>query len=335
MRFIDEVNISIISGDGGNGCIHFRREKYIPFGGPDGGNGGDGGSIFFEASRNLNTLAKFRGKKVYRANHGTGGMGRGKNGAYGEDLIVQVPVGTIIRLKETGQIMADITEEGKRVCVAHGGRGGLGNVNFKGPSNQAPKYATDGKPGVELDLELELKLLADLALVGLPNAGKSTLISRISEAKPKVADYEFTTLEPNLGVVTLGDKSFVVADIPGLIEDASIGKGLGIKFLKHIERTSAFVHLVDISMCMDEFEAWENYVTIRSELVKFNVELGNKKEIVCLTKIDALTAEEIDKFKDFFEKELHKKVLPVSSVSGNNIDNLKTLMLKTLDHQNE
>ncbi|RLA60573.1 MAG: GTPase ObgE [Epsilonproteobacteria bacterium] len=335
MRFIDEVNITIISGDGGDGCVHFRREKYIPFGGPDGGNGGDGGSIFFEADRNLNTLASFRGKKLYKADHGGKGMGRGKNGAYGEDLVIKVPVGTLIRLSQTGQIMADLTEEDERVCVAHGGRGGLGNINFKGPINQAPKYATDGKEGAELDLELELKLLADLALVGLPNAGKSTLISRISAARPKVADYEFTTLEPNLGVVTLDDKSFVVADIPGLIEDASTGKGLGIKFLKHIERTSAFVHLVDVSMCLNEFEAFESYVTIRNELVKFNEELGNKKEIVCLTKIDAMTDEEIDKFQKYFETELHKKVLPISSVSGRNIDALKALMLKTLDTNNE
>ncbi|TDJ04223.1 MAG: GTPase ObgE [Deltaproteobacteria bacterium] len=335
MRFIDEVNITIISGNGGGGCVSFRREKFIPFGGPDGGDGGDGGSIFFEADRNLNTLASFRGKKLYQAQHGGNGRGRGKNGAYGEDLIIQVPVGTLIRLKETGQIMADLTETEQRICVAHGGRGGLGNINFKGPSNQAPKYATDGKEGAELELELELKLLADIALVGLPNAGKSTMISSISAARPKVADYEFTTLEPNLGVVTLGDTSFVVADIPGLIEDASEGKGLGIKFLKHIERTSAFVHLVDISMCMDEFEAFENYVTIRAELVKFNAELGDKKEIICLTKIDALAEEEITKFQNYFELQLHKKVLPVSSVSGKNIETLKALMLKTMDKENE
>jgi len=335
MRFIDEVNITIISGDGGNGSVSFRREKYIPYGGPDGGDGGDGGSIFFEADRNINTLANFRGKRLYKAQDGGKGMGRQKNGAFGEDLVIMVPVGTLIRLQETGQIMADLTEQGQKICVAHGGRGGLGNLNFKGPTNQAPKYATDGKLGVELELELELKLLADIALVGLPNAGKSTMISAISAARPKVADYEFTTLEPNLGVVALDDKSFVVADIPGLIEDASEGKGLGIKFLKHIERTSSFVHLVDISMCMDEFEAFENYVTIRAELTKFNEELGDKKEIICLTKIDALTDEEINKFKDYFELQLQKKILPVSSVSGKNIDTLKTLMLKTMDKENE
>jgi GTP-binding protein len=211
-----------------------------------------------------------------------------------------------------------------------GGIGGLGNINFKTSINQAPRVGTEGKKGQELEVELELKLIADIALVGLPNAGKSTLISSISKAKPKIADYPFTTLEPNLGVVTSGDKSFVVADIPGLIENASEGKGLGIKFLKHIERTKAFVHLVDCSWCLDEFEAYESYTTVRHELLSFKDNLKMKKEIVCLTKIDAMTEEEIEKFVAHFEKTLDKKVLPISSVSKRNIDTLKQLMLQTL-----
>jgi GTP-binding protein len=331
MRFIDEVDITIVSGNGGDGCIHFRREKFVPFGGPDGGNGGDGGNVYFETDLNLNTLAKFRGKRIYRSGHGENGMGRGRNGAFGEDQYIKVPVGTIIRLKETNQVLADLTHENERICLAYGGRGGLGNVNFKGPTNQAPRYATPGKEGVSMELCLELKMLADIALIGCPNAGKSTLISRISAARPKIADYEFTTLTPNLGVVTLHDDSFVVADIPGLIKDASKGKGLGIKFLKHIERASAFVHLVDISWTLEPFEAFESYITVREELLEYNPELGNKKEIVCLTKIDALGQRDIDKYIYFFERELDKKVLPISSVSGINLDRLKSLMLNTLD----
>lgn len=331
MRFIDEVKITIISGHGGAGRSGFRREKFVPYGGPDGGDGGDGGSVYFEADEGVNTLVNFRGQKIYRAEDGQDGAGQQKHGAYGEDLIVKVPVGTIVRSAETGQVLADLTEHGQKVLMAEGGKGGLGNVHFKTSTNQAPRHAQSGLPGVEIDVELELKLIADIALVGLPNAGKSTLISTISAAKPKIADYPFTTLEPNLGVVSMGDNSFVVADIPGLIEDASQGKGLGIKFLKHIERTTAFVHLVDVSWCLEEFEAFEQYVTVRDELTKYSDHMGLKKEIVCLTKIDAMTEEEIEKFQNFFEEQLGKKVLPISGVSGRNIDKLKQLMLKTID----
>ncbi len=331
MKFIDEVKITLISGNGGNGCVSFRREKYIPFGGPDGGDGGDGGSIYFEADEGMNTLVNFRGKKHYRAEHGEQGAGRQMCGAFGNDLIIKVPIGTIVRNIETDQVIADLTEHGTRIMVAQGGRGGLGNLHFKTATNQAPRKATAGKEGIELEVELELRLLADIALVGLPNAGKSTLISSISAARPKIADYPFTTLEPNLGVVTLGeDDSFVVADIPGLIEDASEGKGLGIKFLKHIERTKSLVHLVDVSWCLDEFEAFEQYVTIRQELGRYSEDLLNKKELICLTKIDAMTDEEIKKYQDFFEEQVDRKCLPISAVSGLNIDLLKNLMLKTI-----
>lgn len=335
MRFIDEVKISVSSGSGGNGCSSFRREKYIPFGGPDGGDGGRGADVYFQADEGLNTLIHFRGIKTFNAPSGESGRGSQCNGCDGEDLIIKVPVGTLVKNAENGEIIADLTVHDEKIMVAKGGRGGLGNLHFKTSTNQAPRYAQEGEPGVALELELELKLLADIALVGLPNAGKSTLISVISAARPKIADYPFTTLEPNLGVVTLGENSFVVADIPGLIEDASEGKGLGIKFLKHIERTSAFVHLVDCSLCIDEFEAWEFYATVRAELLKYSEKLANKKEIVCLTKTDAMSDEEISKIQVYFEEQLDRKVLPISAVSGKNIDRLKTLMYKALDKNQE
>jgi GTPase len=330
MRFIDEVTITVSSGKGGDGSVHFRREKYVPRGGPDGGDGGKGGDVYFVTDVNLNTLQSFRGKKVFEAEEGTNGAGRGMFGKWGEDLLIRVPVGTLVRNHETGEILADLAEENQKFLLLQGGQGGMGNTNFKTSTNQAPKFATEGKPGETLVLDLELKLLADIALIGLPNAGKSTLISSISDARPKIADYPFTTLEPQLGVVNLGENSFVVADIPGLIEDASEGKGLGFKFLKHIERTSAFVHLVDVSWCLDSFEAFDSYITVRQELVKFNPELENKKEIVCLTKIDALSEEEITAFQEFFEETLDKKVMPISAVSRRNLDRLVGLMYEAI-----
>ncbi len=335
MRFIDEVRITVISGNGGPGKVSFRREKSIEFGGPDGGDGGAGGSVYFEADEGVNTLIHFRGKKVFKAEDGEPGSGRQLNGKFGEDQILKVPVGTIVKDGETGVVLADLKEHKERVKIAEGGNGGRGNINFKSAVNQAPRIAQPGLPGVTLHLDLELKLIADLALVGLPNAGKSTLISAISAARPKIADYPFTTLEPNLGVVKMGEKSFVVADVPGLIEDASVGKGLGIKFLKHIERTKALVHLVDVSWCLDEYEAFEQYVVIRTELEKYSDELINKRELVCLTKIDAMTEDEIKKFQDFFEMQLDKKVLPISGVSGRNIDVLKSLMIKCIELDKE
>ena len=335
MRFIDEVKITIQSGNGGDGCVSFRREKFVPFGGPDGGDGGNGGDVYFVGDKSLNTLAHFRGKKLYKAQDGSQGAGAQRHGKNGEDELIHVPVGTIIKDIDSEVILADLVEDQQKILVAKGGRGGLGNVNFKTSTNQAPRKFTEGKPNQAFEINLELKLLADIALVGQPNAGKSTLISRISAARPKVADYPFTTLEPNLGVVTLGEESFVVADIPGLIEDASAGKGLGIKFLKHIERTSALVHLVDCSWCLNEFEAFESYVTIKQELLNFSKGIAQKKEIICLTKTDAMTEEDIEKFKLYFESELDKKVLTISSVSGKNIEKLKSLMLTTIKAHRE
>jgi GTP-binding protein len=250
-------------------------------------------------------------------------------GAQGNDLLLKVPVGTLITDKVTGNVLCDITEHGQRYIAAEGGRGGLGNSAFKTSVKQTPNFAQNGEPGTAVQIHLEIKLLADIALIGLPNAGKSTLISAISAARPKIADYPFTTIEPNLGVVQLGEKSIVVTDIPGLIEGAAEGKGLGIKFLKHIERTAALVHLIDCSMFLEEFEAIEAYATIRTELEKYSPDMLNKKEIVCLTKIDAMTEEEIEKFRSHMEEQLDRRVLPISGVSGRNIDVLKQLMLKT------
>lgn len=329
MKFIDEVDIEIISGEGGKGFVGYRREKYVPLGGPDGGDGGHGGNIVFEGDEGFNTLLHFRGLKTFVAEEGVNGAGSNMTGANGNDLILKVPVGTLITNKETGDLLCDITHHGQRFIAAEGGRGGKGNAHFKTSVKQTPNFAQNGEPGTRIPVHLELKLLADIALVGLPNAGKSTLISAISAARPKIADYPFTTLEPNLGVVQLGEKTIVVTDIPGLIEGAAEGKGLGHKFLKHIERTSALVHLIDCSMFLEEYEAIESYMTIRQELEKYNPDLLNKKEIVCLTKIDAMTEEEIEKFRSSMEEQLDRRVLPISGVSGRNIDLLKQLMLRT------
>ena len=335
MKFIDEVKIQIKSGAGGNGRVSFRREKHVPFGGPDGGNGGTGGNVYIQGDENINTLVNFRGKKFYPAKDGGNGFVSQMDGANGDDLVLKVPVGTLVFNSESEKLIFDITEHNQKVLVAQGGRGGLGNMYFKTSTNQAPRIAQEGEPGIELPLRLELKLIADIALVGLPNAGKSTLISSISAAKPKIADYPFTTLEPNLGVVSVGEDSVVVADIPGLIEDASEGKGLGIQFLKHIERTSALVHLVDCSMLLEPYEAIEMYATVRQELLKYKEAVAYKPEIVCLTKIDAMSEEEIQKFQAEMESHTDKKVLPISSVSGRNIDLLKTLMLKTKEQKSK
>jgi GTP-binding protein len=328
MKFIDEVEIEVVAGHGGHGAVSFRREKHAEYGGPDGGDGGHGGNVILEADTGVNTLVHFRGRKVYEAEDGQKGIGTQSNGRSGEDLIIKVPVGTLVYNRENDQLMCDLDADKKQFQIARGGRGGLGNMNFKTSTNQAPRFAQEGKPGQSFLLKLELKLIADIALVGMPNAGKSTLISVISSAKPKIADYPFTTLEPNLGVVKFHDSAFVVADIPGLIEHAAQGKGLGIKFLKHIERTKALVHLIDCSMFLEPFEAIEAYMIIRNELLQFSESVAWKKELVCITKIDAMTEEEIQKFITALEEHTDKKVLPISAVSGRNIDKVKELMFE-------
>jgi GTP-binding protein len=337
MKFIDEVNIEVSSGKGGDGSVSFRREKFVPYGGPDGGTGGNGGDLIFEGDENINTLVNFRGRKVYNAENGGQGRGSQMDGATGEDMVIKVPVGTLIFNSETETLIDDITAHGQRKSIAEGGRGGIGNTHFKNSVNQTPRKAQAGQPGVEFSIRLELKLIADIALVGLPNAGKSTLISSISNSRPKIADYPFTTLTPNLGVVKVtAEDSIVVADIPGLIEDASEGKGLGHTFLKHIERTSALVHMIDCSMLVDPEEAMGDYAVIRNELLKYDHDqFYNKAEIICLTKIDAMSEEEISEYQKFMEESLNKKVLPISSVSGRNIEILKQLMLKTKTQKTE
>jgi len=309
MHFADEAQIKVKAGKGGNGSPSFRREKYIPRGGPDGGNGGDGGGIIFEADGNINTLVNFVSQKHFDAKSGSPGGGRNQFGKKGEDLILKVPVGTLVYDISTNELIADLTEHGEKVVVAKGGMGGKGNANFKSSVRQAPDFAELGEPGEEKELKLELKLIADVAIMGYPSVGKSTLISRISNARPKIADYPFTTLIPNLGVVKAGDTDFVVADIPGLIEGASEGKGLGIEFLKHIERTKILVHLLDVTH--DNLR--DEYKKLNNELKLYSKELAKKLQIVVVNKVDATIPEIIAEVKKEFKKE---KPLFISSVSG-------------------
>src|SRR3954463_5674308 len=287
--FVDEANIHVKAGDGGAGCVSFRREKYIPKGGPDGGDGGNGGHVIFVADTNKNTLLDFMGRHHWHAPRGEAGMGKKMYGKAGEDLIVPVPPGTIVHDIEHAIRLADLDEPGKRVVIAKGGRGGRGNWHFKSPTNQAPRYAEKGTEGQERNLRLELKLIADVGLVGMPNAGKSTLLSVVSSARPKIADYPFTTLDPQLGIVELsGDRRMVFADIPGLIEGARHGAGLGHAFLRHIERTKIIVHLLDL-FPPDGSDPAENYRKIRGELESFSPTLANKREVIAANKLDLAT----------------------------------------------
>ena len=292
MHLLDEAKIFVRSGKGGDGCVSLRREKFIPKGGPDGGDGGRGGSVILVADPHLDTLLPFRYAPHYFAVHGQQGSGSSRHGRDGEDRRVMIPVGTQVRDAETDEIVADLDEPGQEVVVARGGRGGFGNEHFKSATNQTPREATPGEPVIERTLLLELKLIADAGLVGLPNAGKSTLLSSISKARPKVADYPFTTLVPQPGIAELpGDRRLVVADIPGLIEGAADGAGLGHDFLKHIERTRAIVHLVDL-MPMDQSDPVQNYHVIRRELEAFSPDLASKPEVVVLNKIDLVDPDE-------------------------------------------
>lgn len=292
MKFVDEARINVIAGDGGNGALGFRREKYIPRGGPDGGDGGNGGSVFLRATEGLNTLADFRHQRTYLAERGENGRGANCSGAGGEDTIVDVPLGTIAIDKETGQVIADLNFVGQTVQVAKGGWHGLGNARFKSSTNQAPRKTTSGTPGERRELQLELRLLADVGLLGLPNAGKSTLITQLSSARPKVADYPFTTLHPNLGVVSIeAHRSFVMADIPGLIEGAADGYGLGIRFLKHLSRNRLLLHLVDV-LPVDQSDPVEGAISIVNELGKHSEELASIERWLVLNKNDLLPPDE-------------------------------------------
>jgi GTP-binding protein len=328
---IDEARIVVKAGSGGHGCIAFRREKFVPRGGPSGGDGGNGGSIYLVADAHENTLIKFRFTRSYAAERGRHGEGSNRHGKSGADLEIPVPLGTVVRDQATGEILTDFIEAGERALVAQGGRGGHGNAHFASSLNRTPKRAQDGMPGEERTLLLELKLLADVGLVGYPNAGKSTLISRISAARPKIADYPFTTLEPHLGVVSLDiDNSFVVADIPGLIDGAHLGHGLGTQFLKHIERTRVIVHLVDVSGMsgdpVDDFKA------IARELELYNPQLAEKPKIVAATKMDAADPEKARKLEQWCGQN-GMDVIKISSVTGEGLDELKRSVFSILSSQ--
>ena len=317
MKFIDEVVIKVFAGDGGNGIASFRREKYEPMGGPSGGDGGKGGSIYFEADENLNTLIDYRFKKEYRAQRGENGRSSDQYGASGQDLILRVPVGTVIKNTFSGQIFADLLSHGDQILVAKGGKGGLGNIHFKSSTNRAPRQCTNGDPGEEFELYLELKLIADVGLLGFPNAGKSSFIRKVSAATPKVADYPFTTLQPNLGVVKIDtDKSFVIADIPGLIEGASEGVGLGHKFLKHLSRTKVLLHLIDGAPIDEDIDPVNQAKLIVEELKKYDVELYEKPRWIVLNKLDLNF--DYEKLISRIRNELkwNNKIFVISAVTG-------------------
>jgi GTPase len=323
--FVDEAKIWAKAGDGGNGCMSFRREKYIPKGGPDGGDGGKGGDVYFVTDENLDTLMDFAGKHHWQAGNGKPGSSNNKTGANGEDLIIRVPPGTLIYDADLDLLLKDLDETGLKVCVCLGGHGGKGNKKFATSVYQAPRYAEPGKPGQERNLRLELKLIADVGLVGMPNAGKSTLISRCSKARPKIASYPFTTLEPILGIVELtGERRLVMADLPGLIEGAHKGTGLGFEFLRHIERTRIIVHILDI-MPPDGCDPVKNYHRIRKELEQYSESLAKKPEIIVANKIDLdLKGTIVKKLR----KQLRHLIYPISAVTGDGLKDLRETLWK-------
>jgi GTP-binding protein len=328
--FIDEAQIFVEAGDGGRGCVSFRREKYIPKGGPDGGDGGKGGDVILLADRNLATLLDFRYKRRYRAGRGEHGRGSDQTGRAGEDCVIRVPVGTLVRAQESGERLDDLISDQQRCIIAHGGRGGRGNARFKSSTNQAPRYAQPGEAGETRWLILELKLLADVGLIGLPNAGKSTLLSRLSAARPKVAAYPFTTLVPQLGIVRLRDEqSCVMADIPGLIEGAHEGRGLGHQFLRHVERTRVLIHLVDMTIANDE-QPQDHFEMVNRELVAYAPMLAEKPQLVVATKMDVASAKDAwDSFQSVM-KARGRRVLAISAVTGEGIGTLLDELQKVL-----
>jgi GTPase len=323
MKFIDEVKIRVIAGDGGRGCVSFRREKFVPRGGPNGGNGGHGGDVVAVADPQLTTLLDLRYQKQYKAGRGQHGMGKDCHGRRGDDREIKVPVGTIIRDAASGELIGDLQTPGERVIIAAGGRGGKGNAHFVSSTHRSPRFAQPGEPGQDRELEIELRLLADVGIIGLPNAGKSTLIATISAVKPKIADYPFTTLVPNLGVVGYGDgKSFVVADIPGLIEGAHEGQGLGHKFLRHVMRTNLLIHLIDASN-IDEKNPLAQWKTVNRELELFDSELGEKPQIVVANKIDLPEGRANAKL---IAKRLSKEHQPLHTISAATTEGVEALV---------
>ncbi len=322
MPFIDEVEIRVVSGRGGDGCVSFRREKYVPYGGPDGGDGGRGGSVFLVADRGMNTLARFRGQRLYKAEPGRPGGIRQRTGRSGRDLELTVPAGTLVRDLDTGALLADLSDHQARLLVARGGDGGRGNMRFATPTNRAPRHSEDGRRGEELHLQLELRLLADVGVVGFPNAGKSTLVSRVSAARPRVADYPFTTLVPSLGVVQRGfDDTFVIADVPGLIQGAAEGAGLGHQFLRHVQRTRVLLHLVR-AWSDDDTGVAERYRAIRAELEAFDPDLAERAEVIAISQIDAVSTEQLGEIASELEAETGATVLTFSAVTGRGLPEL-------------
>jgi len=338
MKFVDEATVRVLAGNGGHGCLSFRREKYVERGGPDGGDGGHGGSVYIVADASLNTLADFRVARKFKAEGGLGGSGRNKTGRSGEHLDVMVPQGTVVHDVDTGELICDLTEAGQRQMVTEGGRGGLGNTRFKSSVNRAPRKITKGTQGEARHLKLELKVLADVGLLGMPNAGKSTLISSMSQAKPRIADYPFTTLHPNLGVVRVGQlQSFVMADIPGLIEGASEGAGLGIQFLKHLQRTRLLLHLVDIAPIDPKAEPANDVKAIAKELEKFSEELAGKPRWLIINKTDLLTGEDLEVAREMLLDELgwDGPVFEVSAATGAGTEALGHAVIQALEGTKE
>jgi GTP-binding protein len=337
MKFFDEARIEVLAGDGGNGCMSFRREKYIPMGGPDGGDGGKGASIWALADRNLNTLIDFRYTRVFRGQKGEHGRGSDCYGKGGDDMDLRMPVGTVITDIDSGEVIADLDKDGKRVLIAKGGNGGLGNIHFKSSTNRAPKQSTPGTPGEQRNLQLELKVLADIGLLGLPNAGKSTFIRAVSAAKPKVADYPFTTLYPNLGVVRVSDnRSFVIADIPGLIEGAAEGAGLGHRFLKHLQRTGLLLHLVDIAPFDPDADPAKDAKAILKELKKYDQALHKKPRWLLINKIDLVPEEEREaRIAVLVKSYKPKRHFVISAISGVGCREVSFAVMDYLEQQRQ
>ena len=327
MKFLDQAKINLKAGNGGSGSASFRREKFVEFGGPDGGDGGDGGSIVFEAERNLNTLIDYRYSQHFKAENGKPGSKRNKTGANGKDLILKVPIGTQIYEEDNNTIIYDFKKNKEKYLVASGGKGGLGNVRFKSSTNRAPKKKTNGKNGEEFWIWLQLKIIADVGIVGLPNAGKSSLLAALTRAKPKIANYPFTTLNPNLGVTYYDNKEVTLADIPGLVEGAHKGVGLGDKFLRHIERCKILLHLIDVT----EDNLVENYKKIRSELQSYNLSLSKKKEIIYFNKSDLIEKKELNKRIEIFNSKIKKKYKVISIFKKDDIKTIKKVLITNVN----
>ena len=323
MKFLDQAKIYVKAGDGGSGSASFRREKFIEFGGPDGGDGGNGGSIILVAKENLNTLIDFRYQQHFKAEKGQNGMGKKKTGRNGKDLVLNVPIGTQIFEEDNNTLIEDLKKIDEKVIIAKGGGRGLGNVRFKSSTNRTPRKKTDGSEGESFWIWLQLKVIADIGIIGMPNAGKSSLLSVLTKAKPKIANYPFTTINPNLGVTSYSDKEITIADIPGLIEGAHEGIGLGDKFLRHIERCKSLIHLIDIT----ENNILENYLKIRKELSKYSNDLLKKKEIIVFNKIDIINTNKINEKINFFKKKIKKNIYKISVAQNNGLSTLKKLLI--------